>query len=437
MLLFARQVIRCGVSAKVLLKATLISASRLGCFTYSWLILLEFVVQFMWIVVLSCSARMAFLTPFSMMRISECWLCLCENAKFEALQHAPSLVISWLCTSLSMSYLVRTGLAARHRHSCGRTYRQVPVGHRSVCVCARAHTHTHKQKHRHTHTHTLWHIRLAQAWFWRRLLASAGHIWAGSSCLFWLNLARLGGDYGSWCRRYDGGMCYLLEVSPVSLVMLAIRLALLFILTHTCAHAQKHTPGPGRWRLASAGHKSLWLVLIFWQNLIGHGDDVWRACVNCCACCWFGTVASLWLACLQLDYLPCLATWKLDFFFFGETLSDVVAICTSWCQWYEEVVHGSIGCRASSAIYLGLYFHCASHAACTHTPFQKLAIALAIVFSSESVLKYERLKHKKKKLECLVVVFPIFFLIFFIERNFFLMKGEEKLEYMRWQGSSV
>ena len=34
-----------------------------------------------------------------------------------------------------------------------------------------------------------------------------------------------------------------------------------------------------------------------------------------------------------------------------------------------------------------------------HTPpFQKLAIALAIGFSSESVLKYERLKHKKRNL---------------------------------------
>ena len=85
------------------------------------------------------------------------------------------------------------------------------------------------------------------------------------------------------------------------------------------------------------------------------------------------------------------------FFFFGKALSDVVAICTSWCQWYEEVVHGSVGCRASSAIYLGLYFHCASHAACTHTPFQKLAIALAIGFSSESVLKYERLTDIKKE----------------------------------------
>ena len=243
MLLCARQVIRCGVSAKVLLKATLISGSRLGCFTYGWLTLLEFMVQFMWIVELSCSARMAFLTPFSMLRISECWLCLCQNAKFEALQHAPSLVISWLCTSLSMSYLVRTGLAARHRHSCGRTYRQVPAGHRSVCACACAHTHTHTHTHTHPHTHT--HTRLAQAWFWRRLLASAGHIWAGSSCLFWLNLARLGGDYDSWCRRYDGGMCYLLEVSLMSLVVLAIRLALFFMVTHTCARVQKHTPDPG------------------------------------------------------------------------------------------------------------------------------------------------------------------------------------------------
>ena len=60
-------------------------------------------------------------------------------------------------------------------------------------------------------------------------------------------------------------------------------------------------------------------------------------------------------------------------------------------------MHGSIGCRASSAIYLGLYFHCASHAACTHIPFKKFAIALAIGFSSESLLKYERLKQKKKK----------------------------------------
>ena len=68
------RVIRCGVSAKVLLKATLISGSRLGCFTYGWLTLLGFMVQFMWIVVLFCSAGMAFLIniPFPKLRISEC-----------------------------------------------------------------------------------------------------------------------------------------------------------------------------------------------------------------------------------------------------------------------------------------------------------------------------------------------------------------------------
>ena len=89
----------------------------------------------------------AFLTPFPMLRISECRLCLCQNAKFKALQHVPSPVISRLCISLSMSYLVRTGLAVRHRHSRGRTYRQVDT---EACVraCVRMHTHTH------THTHT-------------------------------------------------------------------------------------------------------------------------------------------------------------------------------------------------------------------------------------------------------------------------------------------
>ena len=147
------RVIRCGVSAKVLLKATLISGSRLGCFTYGWLTLLVFIVQFMWIVVLSCSA-LAFLTPFPMLRILQCWLCLCQNAKFEALQHAPSLVISWVCTSLSMSYLVRTGVAARHRHSRGRTYRPVDT---EVCVRTRTRAHTHT--HTHTHTHARTHAR--------------------------------------------------------------------------------------------------------------------------------------------------------------------------------------------------------------------------------------------------------------------------------------
>ena len=131
-----------------------------------------------------------------------------------------------------------------------------------------------------------------------------------------------------------------------------------------------------------------------------------------------GSALSLHCDLLASNLIICLAwphgSWV---FVFGETLSDVVAICISWCQWYERVVHGSIGCCASSAIYLGLYFHCPSHAACTHTPFQKLAIALAIGFSSEGVLKYERLKHKKKKLECLVL--SVFFFYFILLKDKF------------------
>ena len=44
-----------------------------------------------------------------------------------------------------------------------------------------------------------------------------------------------------------------------------------------------------------------------------------------------------------------------------------------------------------------------------HTPFQKLAIALAIGFSSESMLKYERLKHKKRNLSAWWFKFFSFF----------------------------
>ena len=58
-------------------------------------------------------------------------------------------------------------------------------------------------------------------------------------------------------------MCYLLEVSPVSLV-LAIRLALFFIVTR--AHAKTHTRS--WWRLASAGHKSLGLGLYFFGKTL-------------------------------------------------------------------------------------------------------------------------------------------------------------------------
>ena len=57
----------------------------------------------------------------------------------------------------------------------------------------------------------------------------------------------------------------------MSVVVLAIRLAHFVIVTH--ARAQK-THARSWWRLASAGHKRLRLVLIFWQNFTGHGDDV-------------------------------------------------------------------------------------------------------------------------------------------------------------------
>ena len=85
-------------------------------------------------------------------------------------------------------------------------------------------------------------------------------------------------------------------------------------------------------------------------------------------------------------------------------------------------MHGSIGCRASSAIYLGLYFHCAALAACTHIPFQNFAIALANGFSSESLLKYERLKQQKKK-TCPSAWLVLSFFFFFERQKFLLMKG--------------
>ena len=65
----------------------------------------------------------------------------------------------------------------------------------------------------------------------------------------------------------------------------------------------------------------------------------------------------------------------------------------------------------------------------THIPFQKLAIALAIGFSSENVLKYERLKQKKSLSKRLV--FKCFFFILLLKDKLWLMKGEQKLEYMR------
>ena len=58
-----------------------------------------------------------------------------------------------------MSYLVRTGLAARHRHSRGRTYRQVDTE-----KYARARTHTHARTHTRTRARTHAHIVTRTAW---------------------------------------------------------------------------------------------------------------------------------------------------------------------------------------------------------------------------------------------------------------------------------
>ena len=351
------RVIRCGVSAKVLLKATLICGSRLGCFTNGWLTLLEFMVQFMWIVVLCCSARMAFPTPFPMLRISECRLCVCQNAKFEALQHAPSLVISWLSTSLSLSYLVRTGLAARHRHSHGKTYRLVDT---EACVRSRAHTHTRT----HARTHILWHT------------FGSGLVLAAITCLgrpymsweFVLILAEPRWT-GWWLRLVMSALRWWYMLLTWSITGVACRAChssgTFFIVTHTRARAKTHARS--WWRLASAGYKSLRLVLIFWQNLTGHGDDVWLACVDCCACCWFGTVASSWQACLRLNYLPCLATQKLDFFFFwqnlvgrGGDLHLVMSVIWISCAWKYRLP--CFKCHFNGPVTLfSLCFTCSMH----------------------------------------------------------------------------
>ena len=179
--------------------------------------------------------------------------------------------------------------------------------------------------------------------------------------------------------------------------------------------ARGKTHGWSWWRLASAGHKSLGLGLIFWQNLIGHGDDVWRACVDCCACCWFGTVASLWLACLQLDYLPCLATWKLDFF--------LAKPCRTWWRSASpDVSDMKKLCMEVSVVVLEVPFtwdfiFTVVHMEHAHTPLFR-NLALAIGFSSESVLKYERLKHKKRNLSAWWLK-CFFIIIIIIERQFF------------------
>ena len=121
-------------------------------------------------------------------------------------------------------------------------------------------------------------------------------------------------------------MCYLLEVSPVSLVVLAIRLALFFIVTHTCAHAQKHMPGPGgdSPRRVTRAWDS---CLFFGRTLLDMVTmcDVHVSIVVLAA----GLALSLHCDLLASNLIICLAWPHGSWIFFGKTLSDVVAICTS------------------------------------------------------------------------------------------------------------
>ena len=120
-------------------------------------------------------------------------------------------------------------------------------------------------------------------------------------------------------------MCYLLEVSPASLVVLAIRLALFFIVTR----ARAKTHAWSWWRLASAGHKSSRLVLIYFGRTL-------LDMVTMCDLHVFIVVLAVGLALslhcdkLASNLIICLA-WPHEswIFFFCKTLSDVVAICTS------------------------------------------------------------------------------------------------------------
>ena len=121
-------------------------------------------------------------------------------------------------------------------------------------------------------------------------------------------------------------MCYLLEVSPVSLVVLAIRLALFFMVTHTCARVQKHMPDPGgdSPRRVTRAWDS---CLFFGRTLLDMVTmcDVHVSIVVLAA----GLALSLHCDLLASNLIICLSWPHGSWIFFGETLSDVVAICTS------------------------------------------------------------------------------------------------------------
>ena len=147
--------------------------------------------------------------------------------------------------------------------------------------------------------------------------------------------------------------------------------------THTRAHAHTHarththTPGPGG-DLPRRSTRACSSCLFFGRTSLdmvvmcdSHVSIIVLAVhvVLSLLCDLLASGLIVWLAWPQKSWGPVLFVC-----FFGATLLDMAAICISRCCRYEDVVHASAACCASSAVYLGLYSHCALHAACTHTP---------------------------------------------------------------------
>ena len=196
---------------------------------------------------------------------------------------------------------------------------------------------------------------------------------------------------------------------------------------------KKKTHARSWWWLASAGHKSLGLVLIFWQNLTGHGDDVWLVCVDCRACCWFGTVASLWH--VVSDLIICFARPRRSWIFLcwqnlvgrGSDLHLVMPVIWRSCTFKYRL--SCFKCHLPGLF--SLCFTCSMH---TH-PLSETCHTSCDWFFFWKRAEVWTIETQKKRFWVLGgLSVSLFF--FYRKTKFLLMKGEEKLEYMRWQGSS-
>ena len=123
----------------------------------------------------------------------------------------------------------------------------------------------------------------------------------------------------------------------------------------------------------------------------------WHMCRLCCAA--VGMALSLHWDMLASDLIICLAWphWSWGFFFFwqnlvrrGGDLHLMMSVILRSCAWKYHLL--CFKCHLSGTLF-SMCFTCSMH---THPFSETCAIALAIGFSSESVLKYERLKQQKK-----------------------------------------